>query len=112
MTISTEPSPPPPGPARPSRLRRPRGSSAPKELRRPFYIALAAPGIIWLILLFIVPFYAIIAIAAGHVNQLFGYPVAVWNPLQWSSENFTAAWRDVAGTSAFVVGDSAPNVFD
>jgi len=71
-------------------------------LRRPFYIALAAPGIIWLILLFIVPFYAIIAIAAGHVNQLFGYPVAVWNPLQWSSENFTAAWRDVAGTSAFV----------
>ena len=73
-----------------------------KELHRPFYIALAAPGIIWLILLFIVPFYTIIAIAAGHVNQVFGYPIAVWNPLQWSSDNFTSAWRDVAGTSAFV----------
>ncbi len=61
-----------------------------------------APGIIWLILLFIVPFYTIIAIAAGHVNQVFGYPVAVWNPLQWSSTNFVSAWRDVAGTSAFI----------
>ncbi len=73
-----------------------------KQLQRPFYIALAAPGIIWLILLFIVPFYTIIAIAAGHVNQVFGYPVAVWNPLQWSSTNFVSAWRDVAGTSAFI----------
>ena len=33
-------------------------------------------------------------IAAGHVNQVFGYPVAVWNPLQWSAANLTAAWRD------------------
>ena len=74
----------------------------PREPHRLFWAALAAPGIIWLALLFIVPFYAILAIAAGHVNQLFGYPVAVWNPLQWSTTNFAAAWRDVAGSSAFV----------
>ena len=78
------------------RLRRPR------EPRRLFWAALAAPGIIWLALLFIVPFYAILAIAAGHVNQVFGYPVAVWSPLQWSGTNFAAAWRDIAGSSAFV----------
>jgi ABC-type spermidine/putrescine transport system permease subunit I len=78
---------------------RPRGPTEPHRL---FWAVLAAPGIIWLALLFIVPFYAILAIAAGHVNQVFGYPVAVWNPLQWSGTNFAAAWRDIAGSSAFV----------
>jgi spermidine/putrescine transport system permease protein len=68
--------------------------------QRLFWAALAAPGIIWLALLFIVPFYAILAIAGGGVD-LFGNPVAVWNPLQWTSANFSAAWRDVAGASAF-----------
>jgi len=74
----------------------------PREPHRLFWAALAAPGIAWLALLFIVPFYTIAAIAAGQINQVFGYPVAVWNPLHWSSANFSAAWRDVAGASAFV----------
>ncbi len=71
------------------------------QLHRLFWAVLAAPGIIWLVLLFIVPFYAILAIAAGHVNQVFGYPVAAWNPLQWSTSNFAAAWHDIAGSAAF-----------
>jgi spermidine/putrescine transport system permease protein len=66
------------------------------------WVVLAAPGIIWLSLLFIVPFYAMVAIAAGYVNPVFGYPVAAWNPLHWSSANLSAAWRDLAGTGAFV----------
>jgi len=74
----------------------------PKAPHRLFWIALAAPGIIWLAVLFIVPFYTILAIAGGYVNPLFGYPVAVWNPLQWSSANFSSAMRDVVGSSAFV----------
>jgi spermidine/putrescine transport system permease protein len=68
---------------------------------RPFWAVLAAPGIIWLAVLFIVPFYAILAIAFGQINQLFGYPVAVWNPLRWSSANFSSAMRDVVGGTAF-----------
>jgi spermidine/putrescine transport system permease protein len=72
-----------------------------KEPHRLFWAALAAPGIIWLALLFVVPFYAIVAIAAGG-HDLFGYPVAVWNPAHWSTVNFAAAWRDVTGVSAFV----------
>ena len=68
---------------------------------RLFWAALAAPGIIWLALLFVVPFYAILAIAGGRLD-LFGNPVAVWNPLHWSTANLTAAWHDVAGPSAFV----------
>ena len=56
---------------------------------------------IWLTLLFIVPFYVMLAIAAGKLNQLFGTPIAVWNPLQWSTTNLRGAWRDIAGSSAF-----------
>jgi spermidine/putrescine transport system permease protein len=78
-----------------------RGRGRPKEQHWLFYAVLAAPGIIWLALLFIVPFYAIAAIAAGKLD-LFGNPVAVWNPLAWSATNFTAAWRDVAGSAAFI----------
>ena len=78
------------------------GRRQPKEPHRLFWAALAAPGILWLVVLFIVPFYAMIAIAAGYVNQVFGYPVAAWNPLQWSTANLNAAWRDLAGTGAFV----------
>ncbi|HEV8276836.1 MAG TPA: ABC transporter permease [Streptosporangiaceae bacterium] len=74
----------------------------PKEPHRLFWVALAAPGIIWLLVLFVVPFYTMVAIAAGYVNPVFGYPVAVWNPLNWSSANLSAAWRDLAGTGAFV----------
>jgi spermidine/putrescine transport system permease protein len=74
----------------------------PKEPHRLFWVVLAAPGIIWLTVLFIVPFYAILAIAGGYISPVFGNPVAVWNPLQWSSANFSSAMRDVAGGSAFV----------
>jgi ABC-type spermidine/putrescine transport system permease subunit I len=77
------------------------GPSRGRGQHRLFWAALAAPGIIWLALLFVVPFYAILAIAGGQLD-LFGNPVAVWNPLQWSSTNFTGAWHDVAGASAFV----------
>jgi ABC-type spermidine/putrescine transport system permease subunit I len=73
----------------------------PKSQHRLFWAALAAPGIIWLLLLFIVPFYAILSIAGGQLD-IFGNPVAVWNPLQWSSVNVTGAWHDVAGAAAFV----------
>jgi spermidine/putrescine transport system permease protein len=67
-----------------------------------FWAAVAAPGMIWLAVLFIVPFYVIFAIAGGYVNQVFGYPVPVWDPLHWSSANFGAAMHDVAGAGAFV----------
>ena len=73
----------------------------PKQAHRLFWAALAAPGILWLALLFVVPFYAILAIAGGQLD-VFGVPVAVWNPLQWSSANYSAAWHDVAGASSFV----------
>jgi ABC-type spermidine/putrescine transport system permease subunit I len=66
-----------------------------------FYMWLAIPGIIWLIVLFIVPFYAVLAIAMGQLDRLFESPIAVWNPLSWSSSNVINAFHDLFGSSAF-----------
>src|SRR6204780_758350 len=71
------------------------------QKRNGFWIALAAPGIIWLVLLFIVPFYAVLAIAMGKLFQVFESPVAVWDPLAWSSSNVIDVSRDLVGSSAF-----------
>ena len=72
-----------------------------RQKKNAFWIALAAPGILWLVLLFIVPFYAVLAIAMGKLDQLFESPVAVWNPLAWSSENVIDVSRDLVGNASF-----------
>jgi ABC-type spermidine/putrescine transport system permease subunit I len=72
-----------------------------RQQHRLFWMLLALPGILWLIFLFIVPFYAMLAIAGGKLNLIFEQPVAVWNPLQWNSANLAKAWHDVAGVGAF-----------
>jgi spermidine/putrescine transport system permease protein len=80
-----------------------RADAAPKGASqgRGFWIALAAPGILWLVLLFIVPFYAMLAIAMGQLNRLFETPIAVWNPLRWSSANVINVWHDLVGATSF-----------
>jgi ABC-type spermidine/putrescine transport system permease subunit I len=72
-----------------------------RQQKNAFWIALAAPGIFWLVLLFIVPFYAVLAIAMGKLDQLFESPVAVWDPLAWSSSNVIDVSRDLVGSSSF-----------
>jgi spermidine/putrescine transport system permease protein len=57
--------------------------------RRWYYPALAAPGIIWLLLLFIMPFYAIAAVAFGGRDQIFALPIPAWNPLEWQFDTFS-----------------------
>ena len=66
------------------------------------WIALAAPGAIWLIILFVVPFYVMLAVAGGGVNEFYQTVVPIWNPLHWSSFNFTAVWHDIVGTGSFI----------
>jgi spermidine/putrescine transport system permease protein len=73
-----------------------------RQPHRLFWVVLAAPGILWLAILFVVPFYAVLAVAGGRLNLIFEQPVAVWNPFQWSSANLAKAWQDVAGAGASV----------
>jgi len=72
-----------------------------KTKKNGFYAALAVPGVLWLLLLFVVPFYAVLAIAMGKLDQLFESPVAVWNPFEWSSSNVINVSRDLVGSTAF-----------
>ena len=89
-----------PAPARQAAAR-PRGQS------KLFWIILALPGIIWLTLLFLVPFYAMLAIAMGKLDRLFESPIAVWNPFSWSSSNVINVWHDFVGSTSF----AAPILF-
>ncbi|MGD0927525.1 MAG: ABC transporter permease [Streptosporangiaceae bacterium] len=77
------------------------GGRKPERQSRVFWIVLALPGILWLTLLFIVPFYAVLAIAMGQLNRLFESPIAVWNPFRWSSSNVINVWHDLFGATSF-----------
>ena len=69
---------------------------------RSFWILLALPGIIWLIVLFVVPFYAVLAIGEGKFNTQTKAPVAVYNPFDWSSANLANVVREIFGSHAFI----------
>ena len=75
---------------------------AQRRQSRLFWIALAAPGMLWLIVLFIVPFYTMLAIAAGQLNVILRSPVPVWNPLAWSRGNLMNVLHEIFGSGAFV----------
>jgi ABC-type spermidine/putrescine transport system permease subunit I len=49
-----------------------------------------------------VPFYVMLAVAAGSMNLLLQSPVPVWNPLHWSASNLALVWHDLAGPQAFL----------
>ncbi|MHB1834398.1 MAG: ABC transporter permease [Solirubrobacteraceae bacterium] len=66
------------------------------------WMALAAPGAIWLLLLFVLPFYAMLSVAGGGINPFFQTSTPTWNPLSWSSANLSAVWSNIFGTGAFI----------
>jgi len=83
-------------------LRSARPRQQPRESNRLFWAVLAAPGIFWLAVLFIVPFYAMLAIGAGQLNVILRSPVPVWNPLAWSRGNLMLVLHDIFGSGAFI----------
>ncbi|MGH2876186.1 MAG: ABC transporter permease [Solirubrobacteraceae bacterium] len=74
---------------------------------RLLWMALAAPGAIWLLVLFVVPFYAMLAVAGGGINAFFETAVPIWNPLHWSSANLSTVWQDLVGAGAFLGAPAA-----
>ncbi|HEX3749710.1 MAG TPA: hypothetical protein VHW06_04045, partial [Streptosporangiaceae bacterium] len=92
MTATTQPTAP--SPAAPPGRRPARG-------RNLFWIFLALPGMLWLVVLFIVPFYAALAIGMGQLDRLFETPIAVWNPVGWSLANVINVGKDIAGSTSF-----------
>jgi spermidine/putrescine transport system permease protein len=66
------------------------------------WMGLAAPGVIWLLVLFVAPFYVMLSVAGGGINEFFQTVVPVWNPFHWSTFNFNAVWHDITGAGSFL----------
>jgi putrescine transport system permease protein len=47
--------------------------------------AFALPGVLWLLVLFLLPFYAVVGVAFGSVDPILLTAVPAWNPLQWNT---------------------------
>ncbi len=70
--------------------------------RDTFWAALALPGVAWLAVFFVVPFYAIIAVAFGTVDPILQTPQPAWNPLDWNSGAFQFVFEGLfSGERAF-----------
>jgi spermidine/putrescine transport system permease protein len=55
---------------------------------RGFWQEAALPGVLWLVLLFVVPFYTILSIAGGKVDPIVGNAQPQWNPAMWDRASF------------------------
>ena len=61
--------------------------------KRWLWPAFAGPGVLWLVLLFLTPLYALLSIAMGRLDPVFGDTIPVWNPIEWDPTALT----DVVG---------------
>jgi ABC-type spermidine/putrescine transport system permease subunit I len=61
-----------------------------------FWPSFAAPATIWLILLFVVPFYVILSIAFGRLDPLFLTPIPVYDPARWAFGPFRDVLSQIA----------------
>lgn len=71
-----------------------------------FWPSFAAPASLWLLLLFVIPFYVILAIAFGDIDPIFLTPTPVYSPLRWD----VTAFRDLV-SSIFTPGSIYQNAF-
>src|ERR1700722_19843886 len=74
------------------------------ENKRPRWLwaILAAPGAIWLLALFVLPFFVVLAVAAGELDPIFRSPIPEGTPLQGSGANFPLAWQDLVGNGSYI----------
>jgi spermidine/putrescine transport system permease protein len=61
--------------------------------------AAALPGTVWLVVLFLIPLYAVVAIAFGDVSPIFQTPVPLWNPLDWHFDHMSEVLSRFAPSS-------------
>jgi spermidine/putrescine transport system permease protein len=71
-----------------------------------FWPSFAAPATVWLVLLFVVPFYVILSIAFGDIDPIFLTPTPVYSPLRWDFGPF----RDLV-SAIFTSGSIYRNAF-
>jgi ABC-type spermidine/putrescine transport system permease subunit I len=55
-----------------------------------YWPSFTLPGVLWLVLFFLLPFYVVLSLAFGTVDPLFRLPLPVYQPWWWSFETFQA----------------------
>jgi len=65
-----------------------------------FWAGLALPGVAWLCLFFLLPFYVILCVAFGSVHPIFQTPRPEWNPLFWSTGAFEFVFEGLFSSGA------------
>ncbi len=60
-----------------------------------FWPSFAAPASLWLLGLFVVPFFVIVSIAFGDLDPIFLTPVPVYNPIRWDTTAFGHLLGDI-----------------
>ncbi|MGA8040678.1 MAG: ABC transporter permease, partial [Acidimicrobiia bacterium] len=63
--------------------------------KRWMWPSFALPGVVWLILLFLVPFYAIFAVGMGSIDPVLRQPQPEWNPIYWDPSAFGSVLHDL-----------------
>ena len=53
-----------------------------------FWAGLALPGVAWLCVFFLLPFYVVLCVALGSVDPILLTPRPEWNPLEWNTSAF------------------------
>ena len=94
----------PPEPQSPRRRRKAAARShreAGVRYPRWFWPSFALPGLLWLLVLFILPFYTILAVAFGTIDQ-FKDPIPIWQPWYWSGEYVVDEFSKIFGEGAFL----------
>ena len=69
-----------------------------RRRRDPLWAGLALPGVVWLLVFFLLPFYVILCVAFGTVDTIFQNPRPAWNPVDWNTSAFTFVFQGLFST--------------
>ena len=61
----------------------------------------ALPGVVWLLLLFLLPLYVVVGVAFGSVDPVLLQPIPAWNPADWNTSWITQVLHLLVPGNAF-----------
>lgn len=67
------------------------------HLPRWFWPSFTVPGVLWLLLFFVLPLYTVVSVAFGTVDPLLRTPVPVWQPWWWTTSHVGEALEKAVG---------------
>jgi ABC-type spermidine/putrescine transport system permease subunit I len=89
----------------PRRTRRKDRASRRREgsawLSRRFWPSFATPGLVWLLVFFVLPFYTVISVAFGTID-VFRNPLPVWQPWYWTTKYFGDVLSHIFGSNPYL----------